>query len=55
MKIKMEQLPANNPAFSVGKDRTVLYSNVASGPLLNKWGAKIEANCLPISEILFKG
>jgi hypothetical protein len=43
MKTKMEQFPAINPntVLSVAVDGTVLYSNVASEPLLNQWGVKI--------------
>ena len=43
MKDKMEQSPAinPNPAFSVEKDGTVLYSNKAGEPLLHEWGVEI--------------
>jgi PAS domain S-box-containing protein len=40
---KMEQFPAKNPnpVLRVGKDGTVLYSNVAGEPLLHEWGVNI--------------
>src|SRR5665647_2528401 len=43
METKMEQFPAKNPnpVLSVGKDGTVLYSNVAGEPLLHEWGVGI--------------
>ena len=41
MKTKIEQFPATNPVLSVGKDGTVLYSNVASKPLLHEWGVRV--------------
>ena len=43
MKKKKEQFPAKNPSpvFSVEKDGTVLYSNVASEPLLHEWGVGV--------------
>ena len=42
MNAKIERLPVKspNPALSVGKDGTVLYSNEACKPLLRKWGVK---------------
>ena len=43
MKTKMEQFPATNPnpVVSVGKDGTVLYSNVAGEPLLREWSVVV--------------
>ena len=40
---EMEQFPATNPnpVLSVGKDGTVLYSNVAGEPLLHEWGVTV--------------
>ena len=42
MNAKIERLPVKspNPALSVGKDGTVLYSNEACKPLLRKWGCE---------------
>jgi PAS domain S-box-containing protein len=39
----MEQFTANNPnpVLRAGKDGTVLYSNVASEPLLHEWGVVV--------------
>jgi len=43
MKTKMEQFPAKNPnpVLRVGKGGTVLYSNGAGEPLLQKWGVGV--------------
>ncbi len=43
MKTKIEQFPATNPnpVLSVGKDETVLYSNIAGKPLLHEWGVVV--------------
>jgi PAS domain S-box-containing protein len=43
MKTEMEQFPATNPnpVLSVGKDGTILYSNMAGKPLLREWGVEI--------------
>ena len=39
----MKQFPEKNPnpVISVGNEGTVLYSNEASGPLLQEWGVKV--------------
>jgi hypothetical protein len=45
VEIKMGQFTANylNPVLRVGKDGTVLYSNVAEEPLLHDWSLKVGA------------
>jgi hypothetical protein len=39
----MEHFPANNPnpVLNVGKDNTVLYSNMAGEPLLHEWDINV--------------
>ena len=57
MKTRMAQFPANNPnpVLSVTYDGTILYSNVASEPLLHEWVVTIGEKLPPYFIDVLKG